>query len=249
MVLAFSPKAPALAHGQTVDVGGVTVRLKVNPRATRVSLRLDAVRREVIATAPTPRRLKDAVAFAGERLIWMRAQLAVAPAATALVPDTVIEVLSRPCRLQSVSRRAETGLFEDGEGLRLAALGDGDIFATRVMRLLRQHALTVLTERSRVHATALGRAMPSVALTDAKSRWGSCKPPRPGEAGALRYSWRLVLAPDWVADYVAAHECAHLIEANHGPRFWALVHGLVGTERAARAWLRTHGARLQAVGR
>jgi len=249
MAFAFSPRPAPFAHGQTIEVGGVPLRLKVNPRARRVSLRLDARRREIVATAPSARRLKEAVAFAGERLIWMRGQLAVVPAPTTLAPGGVIEVLGRPCRLETASRRADVGLFDEGDGLRLAALGEGDIFTTRALRLLRQHALAALTERSRVHAAALGRPMPTVALTDAKSRWGSCKPPRPGEVGALRYSWRLVLAPDWVADYVAAHECAHLIEANHGPRFWALVHGLVGSERAARAWLRTHGARLQGVGR
>ena len=64
----------------------------------------------------------------------------------------------------------------------------------------------------------------------------------------IRYSWRLALAPLSVADYVAAHECAHLRELNHGPRFWALVHDLVGDPAPQRAWLREHGARLHAVG-
>jgi len=69
------------------------------------------------------------------------------------------------------------------------------------------------------------------------------------EVGRIRYSWRLLLSPPTVLDYVCAHECAHLIEANHSPRFWAVVHGLIGDERPHRAWLRTHGARLHAVGR
>jgi predicted metal-dependent hydrolase len=97
--------------------------------------------------------------------------------------------------------------------------------------------------------------MPKVAVADAKGRWGSCRPPRPagrgrkGDTGSIRYSWRLVLAPFEVADYVAAHECAHLLEANHGPRFWTHVRGLCGPEKAHRAWLRQHGARLHAFGR
>jgi predicted metal-dependent hydrolase len=94
-----------------------------------------------------------------------------------------------------------------------------------------------------------------VAVADAKGRWGSCRPARPsgrgrtGDTGSIRYSWRLVLAPFEVADYVAAHECAHLLEANHGPRFWAHVRALNGPEKAPRAWLRQHGARLHAFGR
>jgi hypothetical protein len=81
---------------------------------------------------------------------------------------------------------------------------------------------------------------------DARSRWGSCTPARPGRAASIRLSWRLALAPFAVADYVVAHECAHLIEANHGPRFWALVRSRVGDERRHRAWLRAEGGRLHA---
>ncbi|HEU5321449.1 MAG TPA: YgjP-like metallopeptidase domain-containing protein, partial [Methylomirabilota bacterium] len=75
------------------------------------------------------------------------------------------------------------------------------------------------------------------------------KPGPRGTTGHIRYSWRLALAPFAVADYVAAHECAHLLELNHGPRFWAHVRNLVGDERRHRAWLRAEGARLHAFGR
>ncbi len=244
------PAAPAkLADGARLEVGGHPVRLKVNPRARRVSLRIDTTRREVIATAPSARRLVEAAAFAGERLPWIAAQLAVLPEGQSLRPGSVIEVLGRPCVLVGVARRGEAGLFDGEAGYLLCALGDGEIFATRALRLLRAHALATLTERTRHHAEALGRPMPLVALTDARTRWGSCKPAGPGREAVVRYSWRLVLSPWSVADYVAAHECAHLLEANHGPRFWALVRQRVGSERAPRAWLRAHGARLQALGR
>ena len=89
---------------------------------------------------------------------------------------------------------------------------------------------------------------------DARGRWGSCTPARKAgfaasaQVGRIRYSWRLILAPYSVLDYVAAHECAHLVEANHGPNFWALVKDLVGEPKAHRAWLRAHGATLHAFG-
>jgi predicted metal-dependent hydrolase len=123
-----------------------------------------------------------------------------------------------------------------------------------VVRLLKAEARRALTERTEIHAKRLGKAMPSVAIMDARARWGSCRPPRTrgfgaaAEVGRIRYSWRLVLAPHAVLDYVAAHECAHLIEANHSPRFWAVVEGLVGQARPHRAWLKAHGARLHAFG-
>jgi hypothetical protein len=95
----------------------------------------------------------------------------------------------------------------------------------------------------------LDRPAPKVAVMDARSRWGSCTPARPGRAASLRYSWRLILAPYDVLDYVAAHECGHLVHADHSARFWALVARLGPDMKRSRAWLRAHGPRLHAVGR
>jgi predicted metal-dependent hydrolase len=244
------------APGDLIEVGGAPVRLKVSPRATRVSLRIDQTRREVIASAPSQKRLPEAVAFAGQRAAWIAAHIGALPRPSALAPGDVVDVFGRPHILTPAASHLKTGFFagEDGHGV-LAAFGEGEAFGRSALRLLRAHALEALTARTQVHARALGLPAPKVAVMDAKSRWGSCRPPRPaGRAGAsdhgsIRYSWRLALAPLAVADYVAAHECAHLLEANHGPRFWALVRGLYGPEKAARAWLRQHGARLHAFGR
>jgi predicted metal-dependent hydrolase len=244
------------APGDLIEVAGARVRLKVSPRARRVSLRIDQTKREVIASAPSQRRLHEAVAFAGQRAHWIAAHINALPQPAAIAPGDVIEVFGQPHRLEPASTRLKAGFYEgeDGHAV-LRAFGEGEIFAGSAMRQLKRHALQVLTERTRVHASALGRPMPKVAVADAKGRWGSCRPPRPsgrgsrGDDGSIRYSWRLVLAPFEVADYVAAHECAHLLEANHGPRFWAHVRDLYGPEKAPRAWLRQHGARLHAFGR
>jgi predicted metal-dependent hydrolase len=244
------------APGDLIEVAGAPVRLRVSPRATRVSLKIDQVRREVVASAPSERRLAEAVAFAGQRAAWIAAHLAALPRPMTLTPGDVVEVLGRPHRLAPARSRLEAGLHEgvDGVGL-ILAFGEGEAFGRAVLRLLRRHALQELARRTQVHARALGRPLPKVAVMDARGRWGSCRPPRPGadaakpDEGSIRYSWRLVLAPFEVADYVAAHECAHLLEANHGPRFWALVRRIYGSEKPARAWLRQHGARLHAFGR
>jgi predicted metal-dependent hydrolase len=90
--------------------------------------------------------------------------------------------------------------------------------------------------------------MPQVSVADAKGRWGSCRPAHGTKPAAIRYSWRLALAPAATADYVVAHECAHLVELNHSPRFWAVVRRIFGDERPHRAWLRAHGVRLHAFG-
>ena len=102
----------------------------------------------------------------------------------------------------------------------------------------------MLTERTAIHAAALGAPIPGVAVMDARARWGSCRPP-----DRIRYAWRLIAAPPAVLDYVVAHECAHLRECNHSPRFWVEVEALYGDPSLARAWLRRHGPRLHALGR
>jgi len=226
--------------------------LRVNARARRISLRLDAGRREVVATAPTLRALNDAAAFAQTRAAWIAQHLDHLPDPINLKPGGVIEVAGQPCRLERAAMRIQPRLIPSTplEPMRLLAYGvDADAFQRAAIRALRAEALRLLTERSAVHAAHLGFPTPAIALTDARGRWGSCRQPFQGRPAALRYSWRLVLAPPSVIDYVAAHECAHLAEANHGPRFWALVAELYGDHARARAWLKRHGARLHAIGR
>ncbi len=189
------------AHGDRVDLGGVTVTLKVNSRAKRIILKADPVCGEGIVVAPSQRRLGDAIAFARTRRTWLVERLNAAPA-----PVEVLDALAA--------------------------------------RDLRREARSLFAERAAVHCVRLGAPLPRLSITDTKSRWGSCTPARPGRSAGIRLSWRLMLAPPEVADYVVAHECAHLIEANHGPRFWGLVRELVGDAKPHRAWLRTHGSAL-----
>lgn len=238
-----------LNDGDQLDVAGLPVRLKVNRRARRVSLRLDRTRREIVATAPTPRRLAEAAAFARERAGWIAERLAELPSTLPLAPGMLIEVFGRPVRLDAGSGRARWIEPIDGSTPRIAAMGDGEGYARAVILVVRKKALEVLVARTAHYAERLGAPMPKVSVADAKSRWGSCKPGPRGTPGVIRYSWRLALAPFEVADYVAAHECAHLLELNHGPRFWAHVRALVGDERRHRDWLRAEGARLHAFGR
>lgn len=245
----MSPFGRAFSDGDRLEVAGAVVRLRVHRRALRVSLRLDRTRREIVATAPSPRRLAEAAAFARERAGWIAERLAELPEASPLAPGQLIEVFGQPVRLEQGPGRARWIEPEDGATPRIAAMGEGEGYARAVVLILKRRALAVLTERTAHYAARLGAPMPKVAVMDARSRWGSCKPGPQGAPGSIRYSWRLALAPFEVADYVAAHECAHLRELNHGPRFWAHVRELVGDERRHRAWLRAEGARLHAVGR
>lgn len=244
----MSPFGRSFADGDRIEIAGAVIRLKVHARARRVSLRLDRSRREVVATAPSLRRLGEAAAFARDRIDWILARLAELPRPLPLAPGARLSLFGAEVVLGEGTGRARLIEADVGEPGLILAPGAGEPYARAVQRVVKRHALEELTSLTTIHAKALGAAQPKVALTDARSRWGSCKPAVGAQPAVVRYSWRLALAPPEVSDYVVAHECAHLRELNHGPRFWALVEALVGDPAPHRQWLRLHGARLHAVG-
>ena len=120
--------------------------------------------------------------------------------------------------------------------------GDAARAGARVAAYLKVLARARLQEACDRHAAALGRRYSGLTLRDTKSRWGSCS-----ADGGLMFSWRLVMAPSAVLDYVAAHEVAHLAEMNHSARFWAEVARLMPEYASPRAWLKRHGQELHSV--
>lgn len=240
---------PQYDDGDRLDVGGLPVRLKVSGRARRVSLRVDRVRREVLAIAPSARRLAEAADFARQRQAWVAARLAELPRAQALAPGAMITLLGEPCRLEPGPGRGRLIPAAGGEPMRLTGCGREALEPVTVVRLIKRAALEAFERQGRIHCAALGVPVPPIRIVDARTRWGSCSPAAPGRPASIRLSWRLALAPYAVADYVVAHECAHLLEANHGPRFWALVKRISGDHRPHRDWLRRHGPALHDFGR
>jgi predicted metal-dependent hydrolase len=225
--------------------GGGALRLSVNPRARRISIRIDGRRGEAVAVAPSERRLADAVAFARSKSDWIAERLAARPAGAALEPGAVIPVEGRPVRLETTGGAGAARMVEGADGQRIVSGGEGEAFSRRVLNLLKRLARERLAERTEVHRKALGQGPVSIAINDAGTRWGSCTP----KTRAIRYSWRVILAPPVILDYLAAHEVAHLVHADHSPAYWSVVRGLIGDHRPHRAWLRANGAALHAIGR
>jgi predicted metal-dependent hydrolase len=227
-----------------LEVGGARVMLRANARARRVSLRISGSG-EVIATAPSERRLSEAADFARSRSEWILERLKARPAATAFAPGAAIALRGEPTWLEQAHGAGAARLVQTGVGPVVRSGGEGEAFSRRIESLLRREARRDLEARVEVHCRTLGLPVPKIGLGDPKSRWGSCTPSK----GSLRFSWRLIMAPAWVLDYVAAHEVAHLVHANHSPAFWAVVRDLFGDEGAARNWLRANGSALHAMGR
>jgi predicted metal-dependent hydrolase len=235
------------ADGDVIEVGAAKVRLKVSGRARRVSLRVDRASGEVLAIAPSLRRLAEAAAFAHERQLWIAARTRELKPPLRLAGGLEIAVFGAACRLSRAPGRAslETTAWE--RGARLAYGADDAAFARAVAQMLKAEARAWFAPRLARHCAALRVEVPRLSIVDARTRWGSCTPKSRDGPASVRLSWRLALAPPEVADYVAAHECAHLVEANHGPGFWRVVRRLIGDPAPHRAWLRDHGPSLHAI--
>lgn len=225
------------------DSSGPTLRLSVNPRARRLSVRIDARAGEAVVIAPSERALTQAVAFARTKGVWISERLAVQPKGRPLEPGQVISLRGRPVRLEETPGAGAARLVEEGTVIRSG--GEGEAYARRVENLLKREARQTLEERTGHHLRALGQRPVKVSIADTKSRWGSCSP----HNRTIRYSWRVIMAPPPVIDYLAAHEVAHLVHADHSPAYWSVVERLIGDHKPYRKWLRDYGGALHAVGR
>jgi len=228
-----------------VGAEDITVNLRRNPRARRYTLRVRAASRDVVLTIPARGTLKEALGFAQRHAGWVAVRLARLPDTIAFIPDAMFPLRGEPHRI--AHRAGARGTVwvetaEDGEKL-IAVAGDAAHVARRVEDFLKREAKRDLHEAAHRHAGALGVTITRVTLRDTASRWGSC-----ASSGALSFSWRLIFAPGFVLDYLAAHEVAHRREMNHGARFWATVDRLFPGREAAELWLKKHGAELHRYG-
>lgn len=235
--------AALVTEVELIDGRRVPIQLHVNPRARRISVRIDPARGVAIATAPSQRQLKRAAQFAAERAGWIAQELAALPQRATLTPHALVPLRGEMHELIYEQGRG-AGRIEEGSPLRaIVPAPDLDLFEARVLRFLKGEALKDLTARVAVHCDTLKARAQRISVKETRSRWGSCS-----TDGALAFSWRVILAPPFVLDYLAAHEVAHLREMNHGPRFWAHVATCCPEHMKGRAWLRKHGASLHAIG-
>ena len=232
-------------NGQRLPLEDLTARLSVNPRARRLSIRIDARAGEAVLIAPSERKLADVVAFARTKTSWMRERLAERPQGTPIAPGAIIDLFGKPTRLVAAGGTGAARLTEDADGPLIASGGEGEAYARRVENLFKRVARETLQTRTDVHLRTLGQRPVKMSIADPKSRWGSCSP----HNRSIRYSWRVIMAPPAVIDYLAAHEVAHLVHADHSPAYWAVVQRLIGDHRPHRKWLRENGPALHAVGR
>jgi len=219
------------------DLPGVELDIRRSARARRFSLRVSRVDGAVTLTLPVRAPLAEGLAFVEGQTDWLRRALA-------RMPQQVRPAFGVTLPFEGIERRIEAGQVRAPQldGPRLIMPPGDDRLAARLEVFFKHCARVRLQAATERHSTALGRPFRKITLRDTRSRWGSCS-----HDGSLSYSWRLIMAPPEVLDYVAAHEVAHLAQMNHSPAFWAEVERLFPGYETPRAWLKRHGGSLQAI--
>jgi len=235
------PSTLVVRHGSQF----YSIKLRRHRRARRYTLRIHPTDREAILTMPPRGTIAEARDFAHVHGGWIAARLGRLPKAAPFQPGTVIPLRGVPHRI--VHRAGERGTVwtetrDSGERI-LCVAGDVEFTDRRVHDFLKREARKELHKASQYYADALGVRVRRISIRDQSSRWGSCT-----SAGSLSFSWRLILAPPFVLDYLAAHEVAHLVEMNHSPRFWRVVGRVCDHVERAKTWLDTHGNDLHRYG-
>lgn len=218
-----------------IDGKPVEVTVRLNPRARRLIVKVHPSTGEVSVVAPSRRSLDHALEFARSESSWIARRLAHVPEPIDLEPGARIPFRGQDHAIVTAAR-GPAPVWIDRAQRNICIAGHGTHAPRRLLDFLKREARRVLDARALEFAERIGVRPKRITVRDTASRWGSCSTTR-----ALSFSWRLILAPAFVLDYVVAHEVAHLRHMNHGPRFWSLVKELVGDVEKPQAWLSQNG--------
>jgi predicted metal-dependent hydrolase len=231
-------------HTLKIDGAAVQVVVRRHAQARRLILRLDEHGSGAVVTIPKHSSFAEGLEMAQRKSDWIKRQMAKAPPSAAFSDGSLVPFLGEPHVVRHVPNGRGVQRI-DGE---ILVSGRAEHLNRRLTDWLKAQARSTISLRAHEKAFQVERHISKIAIRDTRSRWGSC-----GANGALNFSWRLVLAPEHVLDYVVAHEVAHLVHRNHGAGFWALAETLTDASKGrledARAWLNAFGRTLHQYGR
>ena len=244
-----APRATSIVY-LDVSHAGETYRISLRRLAStrRFTLRVRTATRDVVLTMPARSSLNEAKNFAARHAAWIGAKLRRLPEKIPFAHGEAIPLRGilhqiAHCAARRGSVWIEPSLAECGSTPLLCVGGEAPFVARRIKDYLVREAKTDIGAAVRSHTRKLAISARKISLRDTVSRWGSCS-----ASGALSFSWRLIMAPHFVLDYLAAHETAHLLHLNHSDLFWAAVAGLTTDTARAEAWLKRHGSELLRYG-
>jgi predicted metal-dependent hydrolase len=224
----------------TLPGGPTRVEWRRSARARRVSLRIDPREGGVVITLPHRAARTAGMALLMTNAAWVSERLAALPGAVVFADGALVPLHGEMLPIRHCPG-GRGGVWLDGAEIHVS--GDPAFLARRVTDFLKSEARRSIAALVAEKADLAHSRPARITIKDTTSRWGSCASNR-----NLAFSWRLVMAPPFVQDYVTAHEVAHLRHMNHGPHFWALVDEITPFKQRAMAWLRTEGVRLLRVG-
>ena len=212
----------------------ISVLVRHSARARRLSLRISSLDGKVTLSGPPRVPENEYLAFVTAKQDWIAQNLSSMPRQMAVVHGGQIAIAGQ---MYAITTGAHRGVrVDDGVvSVGRAAKSTG----AAIKGFLKVQARDALARSSDHYAAQLGVRYSSLVLRDTRSRWGSCS-----SQGQLMYSWRLIMAPPEILNYVAAHEVAHLVEMNHSDAFWSVVRDIYPDYATARMWLRKRGAEL-----
>jgi predicted metal-dependent hydrolase len=250
MVLRLLNKTPVVSSLSPLqrqhEVAGRVLPLRIveNARATRLTLRIDADGQGLRVTVPPGMQMTEVDRFLLRHQGWLEKRLQKVPDQPAVRPGVKIPIRGVPHLIvYEAGTRGTAEIRQLTEGPALIVHGERHHLQRRVADFLKREAKREIEPLVAKHTQKAGRRAASIRFKDTSSRWGSCS-----AAGNLSFSWRIMMAPPPVIDYLVAHEVAHLREMNHGPKFWALCRELCPDTDRCRAWLKRNGGALQAIG-
>ncbi|MEM1376708.1 MAG: SprT family zinc-dependent metalloprotease [Pseudomonadota bacterium] len=228
----------------TLSVAGRDVPLTVreNARAKRLTMRIQPGSKGITITVPPGTRTKVVDDFIMRHAGWLETQIAKQPDRPKVRAGIKLPIRGVNHMIKHESGRGVTEVRDGQSGPELVVRGDEKFLARRVADFLKAEAKHDIDALVAHHAGKVGRRVKSVRYRDTTSRWGSCS-----SDANLSFSWRIMMAPPSVINYLVAHECAHLREMNHGPNFWALCEELCPDTKRCKQWLKRNGGKLQAI--
>ena len=234
-------------HYLRLDGLDCPVLIKRHPQARRLTLKLSRTRRHAILTTPPHVSLSEAGDFLARHLDWLRDRAAQLPASVAFSHGSQFPLRGVPTRIiftermRGLVRLVPAASADEAEAIEVP--GGQEHGPRRLTDWLKREARGDLQQAVDCYADRLGLRAGRLQLRDQVSRWGSCS-----STGTLSFSWRLVLAPPFVLDYVAAHEVVHLAHMDHGDRFWSMLKAAAPETERAEKWLKRHGGDLHRYG-
>ncbi|EJF76102.1 M48 family metallopeptidase [Bartonella birtlesii] len=225
----------------------IPLRVREHKHARRLTLRIDANGQKICVTAPPAISSCLIQDFIEKRRSWIEARLSrvhIFHENFYLKEGTTIPILGVAHTIRHERGRGITEIVTGnmGQEPQIIVYGQLEYLPRRVADMLKKQAALIITPLVGHYAHKVERKVKSICYKDTKSRWGSCS-----IRGNLSFSWRLIMAPKEVVEYVVAHEVAHLIEMNHGPKFWDLCERLCPNSKTYRTWLKENGYKLQAI--